>query len=186
MSVQRIASRYAKSLLDLAIEQNKLERVKEDIEHFQAAKENRDLFLLLKSPIIKPGKKQEIFTALFADKYDEMTLGFLKIILTKGREYHLPEIADEFMKQYRADQDISTIKVTTASPLSESALKSIKDKLLTASATRGFVEIENAVDPDLIGGFVIEFGDNLYDASVAHSLEKLKKEFSKNLYVKDF
>jgi F-type H+-transporting ATPase subunit delta len=71
MSVIRIASRYAKSLIDLAVEQDKLERVLEDVKTFQKAVSNREFYLLLKSPIINATKKQQIFKALFGDKFDE-------------------------------------------------------------------------------------------------------------------
>jgi len=63
-------------------------------------------------------------------------------------------------------------------------LESIKAQLKGSSQTAANVEIETAVNPDLIGGFVIEFADKLYDASVAHKLSKLKKEFTGNQYEK--
>ncbi len=186
MSVTRIASRYAKSLLDLAQEQGKLERILEDINTLKESVKNRDLYLLFKSPIINGTKKLQIVDALFAGKFDEMTMGFARIVINKGREMHLPEIADEFIQQYKVLKHISTIKVTTATPLGDAALAKIKEQLLNSSATDQEVEIETKVDPSLIGGFVIEFDDQLYDASVVHQMDKLKKEFSKNLYVKDF
>ncbi len=178
MSVTRIASRYAKSLLDLAVEQNKLDTVVKDIESFKRMLENRDLFLMIKSPIINTTKKLSIFKELFEGKCDELTYSFYKIILNKGRDAFLPEIADEFIEQYRASQSISTVKLTTATELSEEALNKIKAKLVASSITKKDVEILTAVDPALIGGYVVEIGDKLYDASVAHKLNKLKKEFS--------
>ncbi|MEO1628415.1 MAG: ATP synthase F1 subunit delta, partial [Bacteroidota bacterium] len=178
MSVTRIASRYAKSLIDLAIEQDKLERVKGDIESFQKAIDNRDYYLLLKSPIINPSKKLSIADALFKNGFDELTMAFIRIITNKGRESYLPEIAAEFVKQYRAHKHISTVKLTTASPLTEETLGKIKQSLMSSSATDDNVEIETTVDPSIMGGFVIEFDDKLYDSSVAHKLELLRKEFS--------
>jgi len=186
MSVQRVASRYAKSLVDLAVEQNKLETIKGDMESFKNAAQNRDFYLLLKSPIINAGKKSQIFKEIFGGKFDEMTSAFFKIILTKGREAYLPEIANEFINQYKAIKHFSAVKVTTAVPLSEDAVAKIKAKLTSSEALENNVEITTEVDPNIIGGFVLEFGDRLYDSSVAHKLEKLKKEFGKNLFVKDF
>lgn len=180
MSVTRIASRYAKSLLDLSQEQNKLERVMGDIQAFQKATEQRDFFLLLKSPIVNPDKKGTILKEIFSSKFDELSMAFINIILRKGRESYLPEIADEFITQYRALKQISTVKVTTATPMSEAGLEAIKAQLKGSNSTAANIEIETAVNPDIIGGFVIEFDDKLYDASVAHKLAKLKKEFSGN------
>ena len=79
-------------------------------------------------------------------------------------------------------QGITTVKVTTAAPLSKEALEDLRTKLIASVTTAKNVEIETIVNPDLIGGYVIEFGDKLYDASVAHKLESLKKEFKGNIY----
>ncbi len=178
MSVTRIASRYAKSLLDLSQEQNKLEKVTGDVQAFQKATEQRDFFLLLKSPIVNPDKKGTILKEIFGGKFDELTMAFINITLRKGRESYLPEIAKEFMAQYQALKHVSTVKLTTATALSDDALNAIKVQLQGSSQTQANIEIETAVDPNIIGGFVIEFDDKLYDASVAHKLNNLRKEFS--------
>jgi F-type H+-transporting ATPase subunit delta len=178
MSVQRITSRYAKSLMDLAIEQNKLERVLEDVQSFRAANDVRDFYLLLKSPIVHASKKISILKALFGDKYDELTMAFLNLIINKGREQYLPEVATEFISQYRAKKGISSVKVITATPMSDGALEAIKSKLMASKETDKSVEITTEVAPDLLGGFVIEFEDKVYDASIAHKFEELKKEFT--------
>jgi len=178
MSVTRIATRYAKSLIDLAQEQNKLDRIKEDIDQFKTATDNRDFAMMLKSPIINPGKKQEVFDALFKGKFDEMTLSFLGIVLRKNRGENLEDIVDAFIDQYQAINKVSTITLTTATPLEDGALEKIKTKFLESSDTSQKIDINTKVDPALIGGFVVEFDDRLYDASVAHQLDKLRKEFA--------
>lgn len=183
MSVQRIASRYAKSLIDLAVEQNKLERILEDVNSFREVLKNREFKLLTKSPIVSTSKKKDIFKALFEGKYDELTMAFFNILLTKGRESYLSDIAVEFLSQYKKLKHISTVKLTTAAPLSDEALASIKSKLLASTVTDDHVEINVQVDPDLLGGFIIEFEDNIYDASVANKLDELKKGFRDNKYI---
>lgn len=183
MSVQRIASRYAKSLLDLAIEQDKLETVLGDVKSFKAATKVREFYLLIKSPIINAAKKAEIMKTLFEGKYDQLTMAFLNILCVKGREAVLPEIANEFIDQYKKYKHISTVKITSAAPLAEETIKTIFEKLTASTATDDNVEITTAVDPTLLGGFVMEFDDKIYDASVAHQLNQLRKEFDENLYV---
>jgi len=116
---------------------------------------------------------------MFKGKFDDLTMGFLDLVLNKGREEVLADMATTFGEQYRESKGITAVKVTTATKLSESGLAAIKAKLELSSETSKTVEIETAVNPDLIGGFVIEFGDKLYDASVAHRLRTLKKEFAK-------
>lgn len=157
MSVQRIASRYAKSLIDLSQEQGKLERTLEDVKSFKKVTENRDFYLLLKSPVVSASKKLSILDALFKGKYDELTNSFLRILVTKGREMYLPEIADEFIAQYKKLKHISTVKVRTATPLSEATLNEIMAKLKASSATDEEIELIAFVDPNLIGGIVLEF-----------------------------
>lgn len=178
MSVARIASRYAKSLIDLSVDQNKLEAIMGDINYFREATKNRDLYLMLKSPIINGTKKQQVLEALFGDKFEELTSAFLRIVVTKGRETLLPEIADEFVNQYKVINHVTTVKLTTASALGAETVSRIKQELTSSSATDAKVELVTAVNPDLVGGFVLEFEDKLYDASVAHKLELLRKEFS--------
>ncbi len=183
MSVQRIANRYAKSLIDLANERGSLDRILEDVESFNEVCKNRDFKLMLKSPIVNSEKKEQIFDKLFSGKYDELTMAFLKILLKKGREPLLADIGAEFVQQFKKINHVSSVKLTTASKLSDDAVETIHKKLLESTATDDKVELETAVNPDLIGGFIIEFEDRLYDASVAHKLGLLKKEFKDNLYI---
>ena len=176
MSISRISSRYAKSLMDLAIERNELEVVKTDLESFAKLLENRDLYLMLKSPIINGGKKLEIFKSLFENNTNKTLFAFFEIIIRKGREAYLPEISAEFLNQYKVYNRISTVKITTASALSDAALSDIKTKLLSSDITMDKLDIITHVNADILGGFVIEIGDKLYDASVQHKLDKLRKE----------
>jgi F-type H+-transporting ATPase subunit delta len=184
MSVIRIASRYAKSLLDLAKDQKVMDEVVGDMEAFSKMLENRDLYLLLKSPIINVGKKAEIFNALFEGKVNKLTKAFLDITLRKGREGYLPEIANEFLNQYKKMQGISSVKLVTATPISDASLELIKAKLLASDATDKSVEIETSVDASLIGGFIVQIGDKQIDASVSHSLSELAKAMTNKEYEK--
>lgn len=186
MSVNRIASRYAKSIIDLATERGELEDVLGDMKGMQKAVENRDLYLLLKSPIIKSDKKLSIFNAIFDGKLNKLSSEFFKIIMKKGREKYIPEIANQFIAQYKHRSHITTIQLTTAHDIDQSILDSIEKRLLDSNVTDQKVEIENKVDESLMGGFILEIGDKLYDDSVKGKLEKLKKAFSKNDYEKAF
>jgi F-type H+-transporting ATPase subunit delta len=182
MSSYRIASRYAKSLMDLAVERGKLEDVYQDINAFAEATKNRDFLLLLKSPIVKADKKEKVLDAIFSDKIDPLTNSFLHIIIRKGRESQLAEIAQEFINQYREIKGISIVNVVSAEPISEETLSSIRNKLVDSKLTRGNIEFKTTVDKSLIGGFVISFEDKLYDASVKHQLDELRKQFSSKEY----
>jgi F-type H+-transporting ATPase subunit delta len=178
----RIASRYAKSLIDLAIEQGKLDRVLADMTAFAAATKLRDFALLLKSPIVNADKKEQVIKAIWGERMDPLTISFIQIILRKGRESALQEIANEFLQQYRDIKGISIVEITSAEPLSTETLESIRTKLVSSKLTHGQVEFRTTVDPTLIGGFVISFEDKLYDASVRHQLDLLRKQFTSKDY----
>lgn len=183
MSVKRIASRYAKALMDLAIENNKLEEVHKDVRGFAEAAKNRDFYLLIKSPIISKPKKTDVINAVFGKAFNQLTLAFLDILVRKGRESYLPEIAAEFFDLYRIKQHISAVKITSASPLSEATINELISKLQSNGTVKTNVELELKTNPELIGGFVVETDGQVIDTSVLHKLKQLKHNFKDNLYI---
>lgn len=183
MSVQRIAARYATSLIELAKEQNKLEAVTEDMKTLKAMIANRDLLLLLKSPVVPASKKKAVFKLLFEGKLDEMTSAFIDILTTKAREAYLPEVVDDYMVQYRRLKHISTVKLTTAIPLKEGVVEEVREKLKSSGVTSNSMEFTLEVDPALIGGFVLELEDKVYDASLLDKIKGLRRQFRENLYI---
>lgn len=186
MSVSRIAARYAKPLLDLAIEQKELDGVLSDVKSIKSALENRDLFLLMKSPIIKADKKLSIAKAIFQGKVNKTVFSFIELIIKKGRENLLPEIVDEFINEYKIYKKITTVTLITAKELAPSELEAIKAKLLASEITEESLEVHTKVDENIIGGFIIKIGDKLYDASVLHKLEEIRKKISSDDYVKAY
>ena len=182
MSVERIANRYAKSLLDLGIEQNKLDKLAEDMKVLDQGFAFRELELMLRSPIINKDAKSRVLEQVFAGKVDDLTKHFMQVIVRKNRENLLPEIAKAFTEQYRKYLNISSVKLTTAAPLEEAQINAIKERLRQSGSVAQNVEIETEIDPSLIGGFVLEFDGKRFDSSVASSLEKLRKEFTSNKF----
>lgn len=186
MSVTRIATRYAKSLLDLAVEQGKVQAVSNDMMQLAQYVKNRDLYLMLKNPIITAEKKTAALDALFGKQMDALTMAYLSLLVNKNREAYLPEIAAEFAEQYKTLHNITSVKVVTATPMSDEVFAALKSRILASGITNPNLDVQTAVDPELIGGFVLEFDNKRYDASVANKLAELKGQFSKNLYVKEF
>lgn len=180
MTNQRVADRYAKSLLDLAVDRAQLDVIKADVDALVEMAGNRDLVLLLDSPVVKPSKKQSIFAELL-DKAgaNELTKTFVDVLIRKGRETDLIGILGAFNDQYKQLKKISTVKVTSAAPLSADELKGIKQQLVAGGMTEAQIELVIAVNPALMGGFVLEFDGKVYDASVAHKLHQIRKELTK-------
>lgn len=179
MSEIQVASRYAKSLIDLAAEQNDVEPVKKDIELFlDTCRANPELQAILRNPIIGLDKKANILEGIFADKLHKMILSFFKIVIRKGRSEILYATAKEFINQYNILKNVVKATVTSASPLSKENISQIED--VVKKSTKGEVILTAKVDPDLIGGFILKVGDKQFDTSISSKLNKLKKEFEHN------
>lgn len=176
MSIFTVASRYAKSLIQLAEEQTSLEAVKVDIEGvISVLKANSELVAVLSNPIISADKKRNILTALFDGKINPMIISFFNILVNKGRSGILLNIAQEFVREYNEVKGIVKATVTSATELSESTLAELQAKI--ADEIKAQVILKNVVDKTLIGGFVVRVGDRQVDASIAGRLNKLEKHF---------
>jgi F-type H+-transporting ATPase subunit delta len=183
MQNPRLAGRYAKSLVELSIEKGQLEAVYADMKYLQAVcKQSREFVSLLKSPVIKADQKNSIITAVTTGKISELSTAFVTLLVKKGREGDLNEIAEAFIEQYNAMKGIHKVTLTTAVPVSEELKKAIEQKV-QSSRSLGTIELETKTDESLIGGFVLEFNNNLVDASIQRDLRDIKKQFLQNLYV---
>jgi F-type H+-transporting ATPase subunit delta len=183
MPNSRLAARYAKSVLDLSIEKGRLDVVYNDMQFIRdLCLSSRDLVSVLKSPVIKADKKDKILEAITAGKVDIITATFNKLLVNKGRESYLPEIADAFIQQYKDLKNIYTVKLTTAVPVGEDLKNSIVDKIRATSSMQN-IELNSEVDEEIIGGFVLEIGDKLVDASIAYDLNNVRKQFRNNDFI---
>lgn len=179
----RLASRYAKSLLDLAIERNELEPVFADMQWLKAVcKSNKDFVSLLRSPIIKADVKKKILQEVTKGNVSELTHAFNNLLTTKGRESNLPEIIDAFITAYKVKKNIRTVKLTTAAPISDEVKNAIIAQLKKEPGYEN-IELETTVDDSLIGGFVLQAGDKLVDASIAYDLKAIAKQFDNNDFI---
>jgi len=179
----RLAARYAKSLIDLATEKDQLEKVYADMQYMQAVcKGSREFVNLLRSPIIKADKKDAVISAVTNGKVSELTNAFNKLLVAKGRENDLPEIVNEVVAQYNEIKGIHQVKLTTANPVSDALKNEIVAKVKSEAGLEN-VELETKTNESLIGGFLLEFNNNLVDASIAKDLREVKKQFEQNVYV---
>ena len=182
MSDIRVASRYAKSLIDLAQEKGILEQVQQDMALFtKTIKENRDFQLFLVNPIINHGKKLAILRSIFTGKVSDLTLRFFLLLSEKNREAVLEQVALEFEKQYNLIKGIIKAQVTSAVPLTPELREQLRQKV--AQQTGKTIQLDEKVDADLIGGFVLRVGDKQLDDSIRTNLRNLKNKFKENPYV---
>jgi len=185
MKHSRVTIRYAKALLQLAIEQNILEQSYKDMVLLDSVfKENKDFSLLLKSPIVKTDQKLSIFKQIFESKIGEVSMAFINIITTKKRESLLALIASSFISLYKEHNKIETASVITATPLDEV----LRAEVINFIKKHGNdnVELTEKIDENIIGGAIIRMGDKQLDASVSKAISELRQSFNSNLYLQDF
>jgi len=179
----RLATRYAKSLLDLAVEKGQLEQVFADMQVLQQiCKGNRDFITLLRSPVIKSDIKRKIVEAVTTGKITQLTTAFNSLLIKKGRESNLPEIITAFISQYKEHKNIHTAKLTTAVAVSNPVRQAIIEQVKKASGFEN-IELDEKVDEDIIGGFVLQVGDKLVDASIAYELKTIARQFDNNDFI---
>lgn len=177
MRSTKVASRYAKSLLEIAIEQNKIDSILGDMNFIlEANKETRDFANLISSPIVGPEKKIQIFELIF-EQFEEVSMSFVKLITNNRRESHLLAIAQSFSDQVKEFKGIVPITITSAIALDSSTREKIVAKV--QESVKGQLEIEEKIDESLIGGFVVRMGDMQIDASVSSQFNNLKQRLAR-------
>lgn len=175
MSEYRAATRYAKSLLELAKEQGVLETMFQDIVLIDnTIVANRDLALVLKSPIITHDKKKSVMKGIFGSKVNKLTMDFIELISRKGREYIIHAITKEFRRQYRELKKIELVTVTTTFELDDGLRNQIKG--IAHEITNKEPELTEKVDEDIIGGFVLDLANKRIDSSIKSKLRKIEFE----------
>jgi F-type H+-transporting ATPase subunit delta len=186
MSEFRVSSRYAKSLLELAIEKNVLENVHQDMKMLSSViANNNDFAQVLKSPIIKSDKKSKVIKAIFEGKSDAMTLAFYDILARKNRADLLIDIAREFQKQYNQFKGIQVAEITTTFPLT-SDLRDQFTSTVKEISGKSHVELVEKVDDKIIGGFILKINDRQLDQSISSKLRNLRLQFSHNEFEKKY
>lgn len=180
MSELTVGARYAKSLIDLAEEQQALEAVKNDMDLFvHTLRAHAELQAVLRNPIVSNDKKIKILEATFNGGLNKATDGFFKIMINKNRAELLYLAAQEFVNLYNIKKNIIKAQVVSATPLSEA--NKAKVSALVQAEIGGNIILETKVDPALIGGFVLTVGDRQVNTSIANKLKKLKSEFSQKV-----
>jgi ATP synthase F1 delta subunit len=163
-------------LFEAAQERGKLETVQEQLGLLRGAVTSvDDLRLMLENPEIDSRVKQDVL-AQIAQGSDESVVNFVKLLAEKGRAAELGEVADEFDALVAEEQRILDVHLTTAHELSDKEFQKILGSIEQASGRK--VHAERHVDPDLIGGLVLQAGSMRLDASVRGRLERLRHDLT--------
>ena len=175
MNDSKISVRYAKALFSLALEQNVIDEVKNDVLFIQRTWENvKEMRDFLESPIIKPSQKKTVIQEVFFNHVNKLTQSFLGLVLSNKRESYLAGISRVFVDFYKKHKGITSAVITTTQPIDMKVKTAIIE--IIKKSHNANVELEEKIKPEIIGGFVLRIDDKQVDASISTQLKKLKKE----------
>jgi len=176
MNDSKIPVRYSKSVFDIALEKNCLDKVYEDMKILLSLFSMKEVREILDNPVIVTGKRREIVNALLIDKnIDKLTMRFLDLVFSEDREKYLPAMARDFIELTRKHRGISEVIITTAKSMSEENREEVRR--LIARKLNSKVELVEKSDDSLIGGFILQVDDTYIDASVKNRINRFRKEF---------
>ena len=174
-----VTKTYGEALFQLALEENTLDLVMEEVEYVKNAfAENDDLLKLLNHPKISKDEKIKVIENIFKGNLSDSVVGFLVIIVEKDRYNELEAIFDYFIGVVREYKNIGSVAVTSAVELTEEQKKQVEERLLQVTKYVDFI-MDYQVDESLIGGMVIRIGDRVVDSSIKSKIDAMAKSLSK-------
>ena len=175
MADYKVSLRYATSLIDLAVEENILEVISNDIEFvINILRGSPDLKRALENPVIKSESKLSILDEIFKSRVNLETMNFIRFLVKKDRENLLAEIAARFLELRDERMGIVNVDLQTAFELTDEQTERLKNRIekLLNKKTRFRIKVH----PEVVGGFIAKVNDTVFDASVKHQLETLKQK----------
>lgn len=174
-----VSKTYGEALFELAMEENTLDVVQEEATAvLEIFKQNEELVKLLNHPKISKEEKVTVIENVFKGRASDTVVGFLVLIVEKGRYNEIGRIFTYFLEQVKEFKKIGVAYVTSATSLTTQQQKKIEEKLL---ATTKYIQFEMHfdVDADLIGGMIIRIGDRVVDSSIRTKLNQMTQTLSK-------
>lgn len=166
-----LADIYARSLMDLARQSGLVEAVAADLDAISTLlSRNPDFEAFLASPYFAEQAKRELIRKILTGRLQPLTLNFLFVMIDHNRGRLLPEIIGRYRQLYRVYQGYQTVEVTTAQPMSPEQIETLSQELAAAMNTK--IDLDVHVDPTLLGGLVIRYGDKMVDNSVKGRLTR--------------
>ena len=175
MTAGVIAKRYAQALYKLATAQEVVEDVRRDMQQLARLLRQVELKDLMQTPVIPTARKKAFFKQVFGEAFHPLTLRFVEFVMDKKREALLGEMCVAFEESYRAYHNIVPARIVTAVEL-DAPMREKLQQALKGIFPEGELEMDAVVDPSIIGGFVLQVSDKLYDASVSGTLERMRQK----------
>jgi F-type H+-transporting ATPase subunit delta len=175
--MEEIATVYARSLFEVASEQDKLDLVREQISQFaDAVSENRELQVFLFSPYFSSEEKKDGLDRALTD-VDPVVDNFLRLLIEKHRMPVIFRIRAEYDRLWEEENKLLPVEITSAVELPEATVKQLGDRISEQTGRR--VELSSHVEPEILGGIVVQVGNSVLDASIRNRLEQLRRQVAK-------
>lgn len=169
---QIVENVYAKAILELAKEENRVEEVYEELKSLrEVLLSNKDFETLISSPMLVSSEKKTVLKQVFETRLSKEVMNFLLLLVEKNRIGLLSKIIEEFESLYYSHANITKARVYTTMPLDEDMQEAIR--LALKKLTSSEIVIESKVDEDLIGGIKVVMGDKIIDSTTLFRLKKL-------------
>ena len=175
--MEEIAAVYARSLFEVAREQDKLDEIRDQLGEFaDVLAQERNMQLFFFSPQFSTEEKKEGLRKAI-EGADETLVNFLELLLEKHRMPAIFRIRRQFDERWREENKLLPVQVTSAVELDEETVRKIGEEI--GEQTGRKVDLASRVDPDILGGIVLRVGNSILDASIRNRLEQLRKQVSK-------
>ncbi len=172
--MEELAQVYARSLFEVAREQDKLDLLREQLGQFaDALKENRELELFFFSPYFSTKEKQEALGKLL-DGPDERLTNFLELLIENHRMPVIHRVHREYDRLWERENKLLPVVLTSAVELDGQTIKDLGDRI--GERTGRKVTLTTRVEPDILGGIVVQVGNSILDASIRNRLEQLRTQ----------
>lgn len=175
-----VSKRYASALFEVAFENQNYENVKNELSFvLECFKSEPQLYDLLKSPLISDFEKKDILSNIFKDRLSLEVFNFLRVIIDKGREEYLESIIEEYKLLANNIKNIVDAVAITAVPMDKQDILKLQVNLSMSSGKN--VQLQNQIDPTVIGGVLVKIGDKVIDGTVKSRLAQMQEQLSQIL-----
>ncbi len=175
-----VSRRYANALFDAAFESKSYEKVEDELNFIsKSLKGEPQFYQLFKSPLITVQEKKEMITTIFKKNISEQVYNLLLILVEKRREEHIKDIINEYIALVDEVKNKVNAVAITAVPIENKDLLKLKENLSKSSEKD--VQLQNYVDPDVVGGILIRIGDKVIDGTIKSRIVQMREQLSQIL-----
>jgi F-type H+-transporting ATPase subunit delta len=175
--MEEIATVYARSLFEVAIEQDKLDLVREELGMFaDALSETHELRIFFFSPYFSTQEKKDGLERAVTGA-DAVVLNFLELLIEKHRMPAIFRIRARYDALWEEENKLLPVQITSAVELDKDIIKELGDRISEQTGRK--VELSSSVEPDILGGIVVQVGNSVLDASIRNRLDQLRKQVAK-------